>query len=79
MHDCDAGRVESLFHVRVAAKLLMFPAMLLAVAIPSSANGASSAEEQAGGMRRLVLPAMALLKFAAACGLFFAFGFFPTA
>ena len=73
-----AGRVESLFHVRVTAMFLMFPALLLAITIPFSANGASPAEEQAVGIRRLVLPAMALLTFAVGCSVFFAFRFFPT-
>ena len=73
-----AGRVESLFHVRVAAMFLMFPALLLAVAIPFSAGGASSAEELTVGIRRLILPAMALLTFAVGCSLFFALRFFPT-
>ena len=73
-----AGRVESLFHVRVAAMFLMFPALLLAIAIPFSAHGASPTEVQAGGIRRLVLPAMALLTFAVGCSLFFALRFFPT-
>ncbi len=74
----DAGRVESLFHVRVAAMLMMFPALLLAIAIPFSAHAVSPAEEQAVGVRRLVLPAMALLTLAVGCGLFFALRFFPT-
>ena len=73
-----AGRVESLFHVRVAAMFLMFPALLLAVAILFSATESSTSEEQAVGIRRLALPIMALITFAIGCGLFFTFGFFPT-
>jgi len=74
----DAGRVELLFHVRVAAMLLMFPAMLLAVALLCLADGRAPTAERAVGLRRLALPAIALITFGIACCLFFVYGFFPT-
>jgi hypothetical protein len=73
-----AGRISLLFHVRVAAMLLMFPAMLLVVAVPCSISGATVAGGKAVRLRRLILPVMAMAAFGVACSLFFAYEFFPT-
>lgn len=74
----DAGRVSLLFHVRFVATLMLFAGMILAAATFLSAAGAWSKDRQGIGPRGQVLPAMALVTFAVACQLFFAYGFFPT-
>lgn len=74
----DAGDVAFLFHVRVAAMLVIFTAMIVAVAVVVSTAAGTRPEENSASRLRFALPAAAIGIFAFACQQFFVNGFFPT-
>lgn len=74
----DAGRVAFLFHMRVAATLVIFAGMIITVAVVFSMAVGARSEEKPASRLRFVLPAAAIGMFALACQQFFVNGFFPT-
>jgi hypothetical protein len=74
----DAGDVAFLFYVRVAAMLVIFAAMIVAVAVVVSTAAEARPEEKSASRLRFALPAASVGMFAFACQQFFVNGFFPT-